>query len=70
MPKPLRSRTRPRWQVWFESLTAVEQQTIGRAAIEHLLDLGEVKHRKADPEEPELPECLYWDTTGEDLRDV
>jgi hypothetical protein len=56
------------WTDWFDKQKPEDQRTIALAAVERLVDMDEVSFRQADPEEPELTECLYWSSCGEDLR--
>ena len=65
------------WVQWFNNQTVVDQQTMALAAIEHLIEIGEVSFRVDDlvnidgtpiPDDEVVEECLYWVTCGEDLR--
>ena len=65
------------WVKWFDEQTTTDKRVMALAAIERLMELGEVSFRVDDvvnidgtwiPEEEEVDECLYWDSCGEDLR--
>lgn len=56
------------WTEWFDKQNTEDQRTIALFAVGRLIDLGEVCFRPSDPEEPDLVECLFWESCGEDLR--
>lgn len=56
------------WTEWFDKQKPEDQRTIALAAVERLVEIGDVRFRIGDPEEPEIVECLYWGCCGEDLR--
>ena len=69
--------SKPLWVQWFNKQTTADQQTMALAAIEHLIEIGEVAFRVDDsvnidgtpiPDDEVVDECLYWVTCGEDLR--
>lgn len=60
----------PAWKKWFNALPAEERHRIAIAAIARLMEIEEVKFRMDDIDLPDdVPECLYWTASGEDLRD-
>lgn len=65
------------WLRYFDELKPEDQRTIAIAAIERLMDIGEVRFRVDDvvdlegneiPDDEEMGEMLYWESCGEDLR--
>lgn len=56
------------WIEWFDKQRPEDQRTIALAAIQRLVEIDEVRFRDGDPEEPQIAECLYWESCGEDLR--
>ena len=52
------------WVEWFDKQNTVDQRTMALAAIERLIEIGEVEFRVDERGD----ECLYWDSCGEDLR--
>lgn len=65
------------WIEWFDKQTADDKRAIALAAVEHLMEIGEVRFRVDDsanidgtpiPEDEVVDECLYWSSCGEDLR--
>lgn len=55
---------------YFDNLPKIDKRTIAIAAIERLIEIGEVKFCVYDviPFDEPMKEKLYWDSTGEDLR--
>lgn len=60
----------PKWQTWFKQQSDVDREVMALLAIERLMELDEVLFRDcADLEvADDLKDCLYWESTGEDLR--
>ena len=56
------------WTDWFDRQKPEDQRTIALAAVERLVEMGDVRFRSSDPDEPEMVECLYWESRGDDLR--
>lgn len=69
MPKKPKDKS---WIAYFDSLDTDDQRSIAIAALERLIEIGEVRHRKPeacdDDDEDESHECLFWRSCGEDLR--
>lgn len=66
------------WEKYLDNLTQIERNTILYNAIEHLLDIDEIRFRMDDiidlngnliPEDESMDEFLYWIATGESLLD-
>ena len=64
------------WEKYLDNLTQTERNTILYNAIEHLLDMDEIRFQADDivdkygnpiPEEMSIDEFLYWVPSGEDL---
>lgn len=57
-------------QLFFDSVPQVDQRTMALRAFERLMELGEVRYREPDiePDGTRVYECLYWVSSGEDLR--
>jgi len=65
------------WRKWLRQQTQDDKNKILFAAIERLIEMDEVRFRIDDfvredgtpiPEDEAIDECLYWETTGDDLR--
>lgn len=66
------------WQNYLNKLSSRDRDKILYAAIEHLLEMEEIRfqvddivdrYRNPIPEEASIDEFLYWTASGEDLLD-